>query len=237
MYAQTILGFSWAILQPLIQIVIFTIVFGKVARLSTDGIPYFLFSSVAIIPLDLHVTGHAAIQPKPYRRGRHLLAKVYFPRLLFPLTPVLARLVDFGISLFIIIAVALYYHVIPTWNIAVSAAFCCFNGIDPGGHWHVVIGPRYPVPGRKTCHAVCCPHVNLYGPHCLFCFINTRNVSLYLFIESHCGSHRGVQILSAWHTHTLAVYLARHLNSLGPFDFSVETLYFKRMEWLFVDVI
>ena len=50
LYAQTILGFSWAILQPLIQIVLFTVIFGKIARVSTDGIPYFLFSSVAIIP-------------------------------------------------------------------------------------------------------------------------------------------------------------------------------------------
>ena len=50
LYAQTILGFSWAILQPLIQIIIFTIIFGKVAKIPTDGIPYVLFSSVAIIP-------------------------------------------------------------------------------------------------------------------------------------------------------------------------------------------
>ena len=50
LYAQTILGFSWALLQPLIQIVIFTVVFGKVAKVSSEGVPYFLFSTVAIIP-------------------------------------------------------------------------------------------------------------------------------------------------------------------------------------------
>ena len=49
LYAQTILGFSWAVLAPLIQIVIFTIIFGKVAKMDTDGIPYFLYSTVAII--------------------------------------------------------------------------------------------------------------------------------------------------------------------------------------------
>ena len=53
LYAQTVLGFSWAILLPLIQIVIFTIIFGKVARLSTEGIPYFLFSTVAVIPASI----------------------------------------------------------------------------------------------------------------------------------------------------------------------------------------
>ena len=62
MYAQTILGFSWAVLQPLIQIVIFTVIFGKVAKLPTEGIPYFVFSSVAIIPYTYKHTSFNALQ-------------------------------------------------------------------------------------------------------------------------------------------------------------------------------
>ena len=66
LYAQTILGFSWAILQPLVQIVLFTIIFGKVAKISTEGIPYILFSSVAIIPWTYMSAGHDPVQSKPY---------------------------------------------------------------------------------------------------------------------------------------------------------------------------
>jgi lipopolysaccharide transport system permease protein len=116
MYAQTILGFSWAILQPLVQIVIFTIVFGKVAKVSTDGFPYFLFSSVAIIPWT-YMSQSMTQSSQSLVQHQHMLGKVYFPRLAFPITPVLARLVDFGISILLLFFVMLYYHVSPTWNL------------------------------------------------------------------------------------------------------------------------
>ncbi|MBT8113686.1 MAG: ABC transporter permease [Gammaproteobacteria bacterium] len=116
LYAQTILGFSWAILNPLIQIVIFTIIFGKVAKVPTDGIPYVLFSSVAIIPWaymsDAMMKSSASLVS-----GQAMLGKIYFPRLIFPITPVLAKLVDFGISLLLLIAIAVYYQVPLTWNL------------------------------------------------------------------------------------------------------------------------
>ena len=95
LYAQTILGFSWAILQPLIQIILFTIVFGKVAKVSTEGIPYFLFSSVAIIPWTF-MSQAMTQSSQSLVTGQAMLGKIYFPRLIFPITPVLARVVDFA---------------------------------------------------------------------------------------------------------------------------------------------
>jgi lipopolysaccharide transport system permease protein len=116
LYAQTILGFSWAILQPLIQIILFTIVFGKIAKVGTDGIPYFLFSTVAIIPWTF-LSQAMTQSSQSLVIGQHILGKVYFPRLIFPLTAVLAKLVDFGISLSIILFALLFYKIIPTWNL------------------------------------------------------------------------------------------------------------------------
>ena len=116
MYAQTILGFAWAIIQPLTQIVIFTIVFGKVAKIPTDGIPYFLFSSVAIIPWT-YMAGSMMGASQSLVSGQQMLGKVYFPRLIFPLTSVLSKLVDFGISMLIIFGVIVYYRIVPTWNL------------------------------------------------------------------------------------------------------------------------
>ena len=98
LYAQTVLGLSWAILQPLIQIIIFTVVFGKVAKVSTEGIPYVLFSSVAIIPWTFMSQAMTA-SSQSLLTGRGMLGKIYFPRLIFPLTPVLAKLMDFSISI------------------------------------------------------------------------------------------------------------------------------------------
>jgi len=116
LYAQTILGFLWAILQPLTQIIIFTIIFGKVAKIATDGIPYFLFTTVAIIPWTF-ISQAMSQSSQSLVTGQNILGKVYFPRLIFPLTSVLAKLVDFGISLLIILAAILYYRVILTLNL------------------------------------------------------------------------------------------------------------------------
>jgi len=122
LYAQTILGFAWAILQPLIQIVIFTVIFGKVAKISTGGIPYALFSSVAIIPWT-YMSQSMTQSSQSLISGQHMLGKVYFPRLIFPLTSVLAKLVDFGISMLIILVAILYYRVLPTWNLLLFPLF------------------------------------------------------------------------------------------------------------------
>jgi lipopolysaccharide transport system permease protein len=132
LYAQTILGFSWAILQPLIQIVIFTVVFGKVAKLSTEGIPYFLFSSVAVIPWT-YMSQAMAQSSQSLVKEKNMLGKVYFPRLIFPITPVLARLVDFAISILIIFIVLIYYQILPTWNLLVLPVFLLMMICIPAG--------------------------------------------------------------------------------------------------------
>ena len=115
LYAQTILGFLWAILVPLIQIVIFTIIFGKVAKISTEGIPYILYSSVAIIPWN-YISQAMNQASSSLVANQNMLGKIYFPRLIFPLTPVLAKLVDFSISILILLVIFIYYGVFPTWN-------------------------------------------------------------------------------------------------------------------------
>jgi lipopolysaccharide transport system permease protein len=116
LYAQTIMGFAWAVFNPLIQIIIFSIIFGRVAKLPTDGIPYVLFSTVAIIPWT-YMSEAMSASSQSLVGGQSMLGKVYFPRIIFPLTPVLAKLVDFSISLLLLVGVMFYYKVEPTWNL------------------------------------------------------------------------------------------------------------------------
>jgi len=151
LYAQTILGFLWAIMQPLIQIILFTIVFGKVAKVSSDGIPYILFSTVAIIPWT-YMSQSMTLSSQSLVTGQHMLGKVYFPRLIFPLTSVLAKLVDFGISMVIILAVSLYYRVVPTWNLLLFPAFVVIMvSISAGvGMWLSAMAIRF----RDVKHAM-----------------------------------------------------------------------------------
>lgn len=132
LYAQTILGFAWAILNPTIQILIFTVIFGKIAKIDTDGIPYLLFSTVAIIPWT-YMSNAMTSASQSLVGGQQILGKIYFPRVIFPLTPILAKLVDFGISLVLILATMIYFRWPLTWNILYLPLFVIMMIIVPTG--------------------------------------------------------------------------------------------------------
>lgn len=144
LYAQTVLGFSWAIFNPLIQIIIFSVIFGKVARISTDGIPYVLFSTVAIIPWT-YMSEAMSTSSQSLVSGSAMLGKVYFPRVIFPITPVLAKLVDFSISLLLLVSVMVYYNISPTWNLLYLPFLVVLMMIIPAGVglWLSALAIRY----------------------------------------------------------------------------------------------
>jgi len=122
LYAQTVLGFAWAILNPLIQILIFSVIFGTVAKIDTDGIPYALFSTVAIVPWT-YMSNAISSGSTSLVGGQGMLGKIYFPRIIFPVTPILAKLVDFFISILLIVAVMFYYGIAPGWNFLLLPIF------------------------------------------------------------------------------------------------------------------
>ncbi len=132
LYAQTILGFAWAILNPAIQIVLFTVIFGKIANVPTDGIPYFLFSTVAIIPWT-YMSESMIQSSQSLVSEQGMLGKVYFPRMIFPLTPVLSKMVDFTISLLLLIGVLMFYKVTPAWNMLLLPVFVFYMMLIPAG--------------------------------------------------------------------------------------------------------
>lgn len=144
MYAQTILGFSWAIIQPLIQIAIFSVIFGKVAKIPTEGIPYLLFASAAIIPWTyISATITQASQSLVSKQG--MLGKIYFPRIFFPITPVFSKLMNFAISLILLVVIMIYYRVVPTWNLLYLPLFVFFMMLVPAGIslWLSALAIRY----------------------------------------------------------------------------------------------
>lgn len=132
LYAQTILGFAWAILNPLIQIVIFTIIFGRVAGIETDGFPYILFVTVAIVPWT-YMSDAMVQSSQSLIAEQHMLGKIYFPRLIYPLTPTMSKLLDFSIALLLVIGVLFYYRVSPTWNLLLLPFFIFWMVIIPAG--------------------------------------------------------------------------------------------------------
>ena len=144
LYAQTILGFAWAILNPLIQIVVFTIIFGRVAGLDTGPVPYFLFSALAIIPWT-YMSDAMTSSSQSLVGGSGMLGKIYFPRLIFPLTPVIAKLVDFCISLSLLILIMIYYKVVPTFQLVFLPIFLALMVMVPAaiGFWLSSLAIRF----------------------------------------------------------------------------------------------
>jgi homopolymeric O-antigen transport system permease protein len=112
LYNQTILGFSWAILRPLLSMLIFTVVFGRLAKMPSDGVPYPLFSFAALVPWTFFSSAMVDSSTSLVTNVT-MLTKVYFPRLVIPLTPVLAKLVDFGIAFVLLLAMMAWFRVVP----------------------------------------------------------------------------------------------------------------------------
>lgn len=144
LYAQTVLGFAWAILNPAVQIIVFSVIFGRIASLDTGGVPYLLFSTVAIIPWT-YMSDAMTAASQSLVTGKQMLGKIYFPRVLFPLTPILAKLVDFAISIVIVVLVMAYYKVPPTWNLLYLPIFFVAMMLVPTGigMWLAALAIRY----------------------------------------------------------------------------------------------
>jgi len=111
-YKQTALGAAWAILQPLLTMIVFTIFFGRLAKVGSDGLPYPIFSYTGLLPWTFFAHGLTQSSSSVIG-GANLLRKVYFPRLIIPASPVLGGLVDFGIAFLVLIGMMAYYGIWP----------------------------------------------------------------------------------------------------------------------------
>lgn len=111
-YKQTVVGIGWAIIQPVMTMVIFTIIFGKFAKLPSDGIPYPLFSFCALLPWN-YFSQSLSGSSDSLVGSAHLITKVYFPRLVIPLSRVFAGLIDFAIAFVILLGMMVWYRILP----------------------------------------------------------------------------------------------------------------------------
>jgi lipopolysaccharide transport system permease protein len=111
-YKQTVLGVAWAIIQPVMTMVVFSIFFGGLARVPSDGIPYPLFSLAGLLPWQLFENSLRNAS-RSLVTNRNMITKIYFPRVVLPLSSVLACIVDFFVAVPILIFMMIYYHYSP----------------------------------------------------------------------------------------------------------------------------
>ncbi|HEV8631940.1 MAG TPA: ABC transporter permease [Thermoanaerobaculia bacterium] len=143
-YKQTLLGVTWAVLQPVLTMLLFTLVFSRLARIPSEGVPYPLFSFAALVPWQLFANGLTQAA-NSLVASANLVRKVYFPRLLIPMASVVAGLVDFAVALGVLIVLMLFYGQPPTGRAAwlpvfVLLAFAASLGV---GLWLAALNAQF----------------------------------------------------------------------------------------------
>jgi lipopolysaccharide transport system permease protein len=143
-YKQTTVGVAWTVIQPLITMVIFSLIFGRLAKLPSDGVPYPIFSYAALLPWQLF-SGSLTRASTSLVSNANLLTKVYFPRLIIPLSAIAAGLVDFAISFLVLLGLMLYYGIFPNWAVLLLPFLVLFVVLTAlgVGLWLSALNVRY----------------------------------------------------------------------------------------------
>ena len=143
-YKQTAIGVLWALIRPLLTMAVFTLVFGKLAKLPSDGVPYPILVFAAMLPWQFFANafteaGNSLIS------NANMISKVYFPRLVVPTSAVIVSFVDFLISGVILVGLMLWYGYLPDWRIALLPLFIliAFAAAMGSGLWIAALNVRY----------------------------------------------------------------------------------------------
>ena len=131
-YAQSVLGVGWAVLQPLLAMVVFTVIFGRLLNVDSEGVPYAIFSYAALVPWS-YFSGALTGAGDSLVRNSAMLSKVYFPRIVFPLSSVMARLVDLAIALAILVVLMAGFRVAPTPWVAILPLLVVIMAVAAAG--------------------------------------------------------------------------------------------------------
>lgn len=115
-YKQTVLGAAWAILQPFFTMVVFSLFFGKLAKIPSDGLPYPVWNYAALVPWTFFANG-LANSSNSLVQSQNLIKKVYFPRLVIPISTVMSGAVDFALAFTVLVGMMLFYGIVPTANV------------------------------------------------------------------------------------------------------------------------
>lgn len=132
-YKQTAIGIVWALIRPFLTMVVFTVVFGKIAQLPSDGVPYPILVFAGMLPWQFFANALSECSNSLISNS-NLISKVYFPRLVIPTSAVIVSLVDFFISGFILLGLMVVYHFVPSWRIItlpffIAIAFAAAMGV------------------------------------------------------------------------------------------------------------
>jgi lipopolysaccharide transport system permease protein len=143
-YSQSVLGIGWAIIQPVFSMIVFTVIFGRLANVNSEGVPYAIFSYTALVPWTFFSSSLSSASDSLIN-SKNLITKVYFPRLVIPISPVLGKMVDFGISFLILIGLMFWFKIPPTMGALMIPAFILLMMLTSAGvgMWLTALSIQY----------------------------------------------------------------------------------------------
>ena len=143
-YKQTLLGVAWVVLQPVVSMVVFSLLFGGLLQVPSGEVPYPIFLYAALLPWN-YFSGSLTRSSQSLVGSAHLITKVYFPRLIIPISGVLSGLVDFGIAFLVLVGMMVYYGVAPTAAVALLPGFLLLALLTALGFglWLSALNVRY----------------------------------------------------------------------------------------------
>lgn len=144
-YKQTAIGVAWAVFQPVMTMIVFSTVFGALGKMPSDGKPYPVFTFTAMIPWQCFSSATSNCASSLWGTNAPLLSKVYFPRLVLPLSSVLPPLLDFAIAFVVLLVLMLMYGIIPGWKVVFLPFYLAMGiGLALGlGLWWTALGAEY----------------------------------------------------------------------------------------------
>ncbi len=235
-YKQTVIGIAWAVIQPVMIMIVFTVIFGKIAKLPSNGIPYPLLTFVALLPWQFFSdTLTQSSQSVVGNAG--MITKIYFPRLIMPTSTVISGMVNFVISFVILIGLMFWYHVVPTANVFLLPMFFLLGVATAlgAGLWLSALNVKY----RDVKYVV--PFIVRMGLYIspvgfLSSVVPEKYQLLYSLnpmvgvIDGFRWCLLGGKVVPYWPGFWLSVFIVVVLLVTGAY-------YFRRMEKTFADVI
>jgi lipopolysaccharide transport system permease protein len=143
-YKQTVIGIAWSLIRPVLTMIVFTVIFGKLAKLPSDGVPYPIMVFAAMLPWQFFANSLSE-SSMSLVNSSHLISKIYFPRLIIPASAVIVSLIDFLISFAILILIMLWYQFAPDWRMVTLPLFVlmAFGAAFGIGLWITALNVKY----------------------------------------------------------------------------------------------
>ena len=187
-YKQTVIGVAWVVLQPLLTMGVFTLFFGRLAKLPSDGLPYPVFYFAALVPWTYFSTALQSCTSVVVDNQR-VITKVYFPRLILPLSAVVSGLVDFAIGFVVLLVVTSIYGIKPTLAVALAARIVASRRAHRARRRALDVRAQRSLSRRPLCRALPRPVLDVRLPRRLSQFARPTALAVALWPQSHGRRH------------------------------------------------